>query len=542
MTAIDAPLPEGVDRAQLAALLRAIFRVRTRSRMRFGRTGRPRGLIFQIILYGVMGGLTGMIAFLKVDVFTYCTVLGALTLFISGSTMVAESSQLLFSPDEHDILGHRPITPRTLLLARSLALFGLTAMITLSLNLAPMFFGLWIEGARPWFPIVYMLSMLLIALFCAGSVVFVYVLLTKLVGRERFDSFASWLQLGISIAFILGYQIIPRMIERANGVHLSPAAHWVGLLPPAWFAALVTLAAGSPSDKSAPVLLPMVATGVIVTFAIAWAAIVKLSSDYARGLARLQETTMRRPARVAKVSKAGSRAGVFMPLGRMLMPDPVEWESFQLAAAYMRRDRDVRMRLYPSLATYVVFPIIAFIDPAKGAYLPVITIVLAAMLPASCMMTLKMSPQFAASDVFRFAPIRSTAPVFHGVRKAALLFMTLPVLLVSATLLWFALRDHTWLIATLPALVLVPTLSLVEGLAGDYLPLSIPPVTGRQSAMLIGLYAMSAVLAGGISALGWYARKHGWFWPLLGVELVAVAGVHALLLKGIRARTISPLT
>ncbi|HTM57959.1 MAG TPA: hypothetical protein VL123_06030, partial [Candidatus Udaeobacter sp.] len=106
---------DSVDRAQLGALLRTIFRVRTRVRRSIGR-GRPRGLIFLIVVYAIMGAFTGMIAFLDVDVFTYSLVMGSMTMFLAGMTMVAESSQLLFNTQEHDILGHRPVGPRTLLL------------------------------------------------------------------------------------------------------------------------------------------------------------------------------------------------------------------------------------------------------------------------------------------------------------------------------------------------------------------------------------------------------------------------------------------
>src|SRR5262249_54454398 len=136
-----------------------------------------------------------------------------MTMVMGGMTMVAESSQLLFSPDEHDILGHRPIGPRTLLLARSLSLLGLTLLMALSLNLLPMFFGLWIAGSPPWFPLAHLITIVMLSAFCAAAVVFVYVLLARLIGRERFDSFASWMQLAVSVTFILGYQIIPRLIE-----------------------------------------------------------------------------------------------------------------------------------------------------------------------------------------------------------------------------------------------------------------------------------------------------------------------------------------
>jgi len=552
--------PERVDRAQLGALLRTIFRVRTRGRRTFGR-GRPRGLIFLVVIYAVMGALAGAIAFLDVDVFTFATILGGMSLLIAGMSMVAESSQLLFSAQEHDIVGHRPINARTLLLARALSLVGLTLLLTLSLNLAPMFMGLAAHGAEPWLPLAHLVSITLLSVFAAGAVVFVYVLLTRLIGRERFDAVASWLQLGVSVVFIFGYQIIPRLIDRAHGFRIAPALPWLMLLPPAWFAALETLLAGRPPAAWLPHLLPMAAIGIGLALALAYAAIVRLSGDYARRLASLSEApggkaerdgaerasaeraggASAEPAAAAAPRRSGAGSAGFARALRTLLPDPVERASFRLAAAYMRRDRDVRMRLYPSLASYLVFPIIAFVDPAKGAFAPLASVVMASMLPTATLMTLKMSPQFAAADVFRYAPLSGTASVFHGVRKAAIVFMTLPVLVISAVLLLLALHDRSWLLATLPAVILMPTLSLADGLAGDYLPLSIAPVTGRQGAVNVWLNLMTALLALGLTVAGWYARRHGWYWGLIGAEVVLVAGLHFALLRGIRARKLAPL-
>lgn len=539
------PAADRVDSVQLRALLRTIFRVRTRARRPIGRTSRPRGLVFLIVVYAIMGGLTGMIANFVRDVFTFAIVVASMSMFLAGMTMVAESSQLLFSAEEHDILGHRPIGPRTLLLARTLSLYGLTLLLTLSLNLVPLVSGLWTPGAKPWFPLAHLFTLSLLSLFCAGAVVFVYVVLARLVGRERFDGIASWFQLGVSVTFILGSQIVPRMIERAAGFHVSPERPWLMVVPPAWFAALETLMAGTARARELPHLVPMAATGIAATLAVGYAAVVRLSGDYAKRVASLAETPVRPRAEAAP--RAGRpRFAALRPAWeralRLWMPDPVERAAFRLAAAYMRRDRDIRMRLYPSFASYLVFPILAAIDPQKLSIMPLLTIVMAAMLPASSMMTLKTSTNFLAGDVFRYAPLAGSASLFHGVRKATILFIALPILVVSAALLLVVLRDRTWLVAVLPGVMLLPTLTLIEGLAGDYLPLSQAPQMGRQGAINVGLYLASVLLVGGLSLAGWFARRAGWFGVLIGVEAALVILLHIALLRGIRARRLAPLT
>ena len=88
----------------------------------------------------------------------------------------------------------------------------------------------------------------------------------------------------------------------------------------------------------------------------------------------------------------------------------------------------------------------------------------------------------------------------------------------------------------IPALILLPTLSLIEGVPGSFMPFSVPPVAGQQGAIQISIYLGTAVLVAALSLLGWAAQRHGLIWVMLLAELVLVAALHAALLRGIRVR------
>src|SRR5437867_10597440 len=105
----------GLDLAQAASIVRTTLRMRVRvgGGTRMGRGGKPRGLILLCVLYAVMGAFVGMLAFVHVDIFTYALILCAMSFFLGGTMVVSESSQVLFNVGEADILGHRPIHPRT---------------------------------------------------------------------------------------------------------------------------------------------------------------------------------------------------------------------------------------------------------------------------------------------------------------------------------------------------------------------------------------------------------------------------------------------
>ncbi len=527
------PIPDPV---QVRAILIATLRRATRGTGTAGHRGKPRGLVFLLFTYGVMGLLLGLLPFAGTDVFTFSLVIWSATFMMCGMTMVAESSTLLFDPRDNDILGHRPIHPRTLLAARSLGLIALALVLGFALNLVPMFTGLFARGSRAWFPIAHLATLPVMAVFCAGTVVFVYALLARLVSRRAFDTIASWTQVGISVVLVVSYQLVPRLMDRLGTFRIDSAHPALLALPPTWFAAFSMVMLGIDTGARA---LTLAVAAVTVTAALAWSANRFLAEGYARQVAALGEASA--PEQPAPRSRPRREAPMLIgTLLGALIRDPIERGAFRLTRAYLARDRDMRMRIYPSLALVVVFPVLAILDQDRAArFGAIMTIFMVGTLPATAMMTFKMSPHFAAADLFRYAPLRGTAAIFHGVRKAMLFLLVLPALLVSGAILWFGTAERHGLLIALPALMAVPTLSLLDGLAGDYLPLSIAPTSGRQGAVNVGMmlfgFACLAVFAG-LAAL---ADAQGWFWHMVGTEVALLALVHPLLLRGIRTRALS---
>ncbi|MBI1795446.1 MAG: hypothetical protein HYR74_00170 [Candidatus Eisenbacteria bacterium] len=535
------PVPDGIDRAQVRAILRTTIRRATRGKMLAGRSGRPRGLVFMLVMYGALGFVIGLTAFSGLNVFTFSLLIFAYTFLTAGMTLIAESSTLLFDARENDILGHRPIHPRTLLLAKGLGMVAFAAMVCAAINAAPMFTGLGTRDARWWYPLAHLASVILLVLFSASAVVFVYALLARLVSRRTFDTVASWSQVAVQAVLIVSYQLVPRMMDRFQNFGLETANPWLMALPPAWFAALTDLMIGG---HHGPRTIALAVVAVLATPLIVWAAMRYLAADYARQIAALGETAVdaRRaadPAPAADARPARARGFALDRLFKPWMRDPVERGAFRLMTAYLARDRDIRMRIYPSLATVLVFAVIAIVDRKMGPhYGSLMAVFLAGTLPATVMMTFKMSPEYAASDVFRYAPLAGTASVFHGVRKAVLVLLVAPSLLAAGAILWFGLSDHSSLRLAIPALIAMPTLSLMGGLAGDYVPLSLPPTGGRQGSINVGLM-FAGMLWNGLFLLGAYlAERNGVFWPMVGVEAAVLVILHPLLLRGIRVRAL----
>src|SRR5258708_12558970 len=104
-----------------------------------GRGSKPRSLIFVLVMYAFVGLMTG-IAASQLDVFTYAVLVHSMTFFVVGMAVTSESGDILFNANESDVLVHRPIHPRTLLLAKAINLVAFTLILAPAFTLFPPFF------------------------------------------------------------------------------------------------------------------------------------------------------------------------------------------------------------------------------------------------------------------------------------------------------------------------------------------------------------------------------------------------------------------
>jgi ABC-2 type transport system permease protein len=529
-----------IDRRQLWALLKCYFRLSTRGRVTqsMGRGGKPRSVFFVLGMYVFLGLMNGvMLLTIQLDVFTYTVILHSMTFFVVGMAITAESGDILFNMNESDVLVHRPIHPRTLLLVKSLNLIAFALILAAALNLFPTFFGLAARGARMWFPIVHVISITLLCVFCAAAVVCTYGLVIKFLDREKFDNFAAWSQVGMSIIFIGGYQVVPRLLQRFQALTFEPYARYLSPLPPAWFAGFDSWVAG---DLPVADALPLVVCGLVFTAGLAYVAIGRLAPSYGEGLTRLSEGR----SRPAKPTRVRSRStSIRNPILRWWLRDPIERWAFRLAAVYMRRDRDTKLRLYPSLSIFLVFPLMSLLDRNRGlfsAFMPLMTVWILGTMPISALETLRMSSQFAAAEIFAVVPLSSAAPVFHGVRKAVICYLLVPAICMAAVLIaYLAHGGSESLLLAAPGLIAIPTLSLLPGLTEEYLPLSRPATRGEQSSrnMVVMFLTMFAML--GVVGVSWLAWTSGYLWVLVMVELIVVSLLHWSFLRVIRNRPLA---
>lgn len=528
------PSPAKVLRGLFWKLL---FRGRTVQQTGAQKTKRQLGLAFTLVIYALVGLMPAILA-RGADSFVFASALHGFTFMFASLTLASSAGTMLFMKEEAEILLHRPVTPQQMLRAKCAVLAGFAFLLALALNLAGFVAGLGCKGATWRFIPAHLFSTALLMLFSAASIVLVYNACLKWFGRERLDNLLATLQSLLTIGMILGGQIMPQMLKIDTLQHIENVSGWPLALPPVWFGALDALFGGTTLNH-ASLWLPA-ALAVLVTAVTCWLALEKLGNAYGQGLMNLNESVGIAKDRT-KPRGIWLTTLVKLPLLRWWLRDPVERQSFLLTTAYLVRDREVKLRLYPGLAPMLIMPLVMLLSGSRGGTEGTMMIqgfatCFLGMVSLQAMLFLGCSEHWRAAAFFHTAPLPHWTPLFHGARKAVLVCLSLPVLLLQTAVLCGLQRSFTPLALSLPALLFLPTFSLVTGMLGQWLPLSKPSEEVKKTAtgclMMLGVM-IAAGIVGGIASWMWHV---GWFWVFLSAEAVVMLGA-AVLMKRLMRRT-----
>ena len=513
-----------------------LFRGRAAQHAASHRARKNMGLGVSMLLFGVFGIVPAVLA-PSLDTFVFASVLHAYTFMFASLSLAANAGTMLFMKEEAEILLHRPVEPRQLLRAKIAVLVSFALLLALALNAAGMIAGLWSKGSTPAFIPAHLVSTVLLMVFSSACIVLVYNLCLRWMGRERLDNVLAGLQSLLAVVMVVGGQILPRALGMKDLTNIEAFSPWALALPPVWFGALDAVVSGS---GASPRLWMAAGIGLAATALVSWLAFGVLGSAYGKGLMALNE--MANPAE-SSTRPRGKRLKLLLnvPVLRWWLRDSTEKQAFMLTTAYMFRDREMKLRLYPGIAPLLVMPFIMVLTSSGGegraeqfSWLQAFMACYMGIIPLQAMLLLQRSEHWRATALFYIAPLPHWAPLFHGTRKAVLALLTLPMLVLQSIVMSILQHSLVPLVMMLPALFFLPAFSLTPALMGTWLPLSKPPEEQRDPGMGCVLIGAVTFVSAFIGIASWWTWKHEWFWAFLAGEALVMGATYILLKRRIR--------
>jgi len=386
-------------------------------------------IIRSLIFHGMMGVfLAGNLA-PRATPFFYTLLILSYSMVMMVFSVILELGNTIINPDDADVLGHRPISPRTYFLARLFNLLIFIAFMGSALCFLPSLIGIAISGNGWLYAPVFFFVSLLANVTVGAAVLLVYTLLLRIMHYEKMKDMLAYLQIGFAFILFFFYQFIPRLAFASD--HMHPfSEHWLYAVPSAWFSGLVHFLQGNAETE----FQLLAGTGIAVAVLLASVAFRRISLQYAGLVAELQvqsEGRKNRKGKFRQSAKPGKLSGL---LGKESAA------GFRLVNIQIKRDRSVKLSLYPVFGIPLAMVLLAIIegglpDPfttpllAQGGYTPMIQGFMFFMI-YFFVKGIAYSQHWEASWLFHAAPVTSPGQFYQGVKLALLIRLMMPFFII----------------------------------------------------------------------------------------------------------------
>jgi hypothetical protein len=483
-----------VDRMQWRALVRRLLQIdfsmvqRAQQRGANVRGGAGGVIVFSLLVYSVAGLSPAVIAYQSRDPLLGATILATMVGFMVLSTLLVGEGASIVSPNDHHVLGFRPVTSRTYLAVRVTTMAVRTLFISTCVAfLTILVFLLKGEGTHAGLAAAALLVAWSTGVAVTLAVVGMYGWMLRLAGPSRLLRWASYMQFSVQmltwVIFVVVTQDIGRRVMAGVSITGTP---WVLAYPGAWFGSYVALAAG---DVTWMTLLAATLSLALIA-GLGRAISGKLSLGYAEDLSGI-------------ASAAAPRAKAANAPAWMRLLDHENRAVSILVRSHLKHDTRFRLGLISLLPITLVYMMMGgkppdpFVSTRGQGEVMVIQMALF-FLPLTLRRVLVASEAWRASWIFIATPA-DRAKLVLSARNLITLFFLLPYLLflfgifVWAFGNWSHAALHTFFIGMLSYLTLQFMVMI-----GPQLPFSMPHDKETRGAAMFGMMFFAAIAGIGL--------------------------------------------
>ncbi|HHS13982.1 MAG TPA: hypothetical protein ENN03_09480 [bacterium] len=422
---LSGPQKNRADKKQLIILLKNSLRLDFRGRRPSARSSRVSPLVMTMVFYGIMGLSVSATLVTDASPFMYSLLLLSYSMVMMVFAVILEFGHSIIHPDDKEILGFRPVSSRTYFLSRLGNILIFVAMTGSALTLLPSLVGLGLGVKWMFVPVFYGVS-LLGNLAGAAMVVLFYTTLLRLVPYRRFQNVLAGAQIAFAFLVFFSYQLIPRLGREF--LNAGPEIKtWLYVWPPAWFSAMIQVFMGNHNPDYW--ILSSLAVGLTTfLFVVAFR---RISMQYASLISSMQQGD------VSDDEPERLKESVFrIQEGRLLnrFRHPEVQAGYFIAVRMLKRDRSVKMGVYPILGMPLAFFALTILDgglanPFSGGVVGTtrIGIMMLFFVMAVVVMGMIYSQEWEASWIFHVSPLRSPGHLIQGVKLAVLFRVVIPL-------------------------------------------------------------------------------------------------------------------
>ena len=386
-------------------------------------------LMQSVILYLLIGLVASRIIVMPIDIMTKMTVLFALIFVMLLTCFITDFSSVILDTYDRHIIGITDVKDITLNMAKIVHIIIYISIISLSISAFSILMILMAYNIG--FCLLFILSMILMDFLLIMMTSVIYYLLIKIFKGEKLKDVLNLFQIFMIFVFSIMYYFITSSLSDIQINYTFSINAYDLFIPFMWFASLFCVIF---YGKIQTLYIIMAILGIIVPI-LSILIYIKLTPAFERNLDKLEQVSYNE-----KDSK--SKKSFVSKLANKICKNNEEKSFFEFIYTNLSRDREFKTRVYPTLASGIIMPLVLFFVTYDRSisimeYLKSLSttnnflnIYLAVILLQNCILLLKYSKEYEASFIYDVLPISKKKNIYSAEFKVIIIKLFVPVFII----------------------------------------------------------------------------------------------------------------
>ena len=386
-------------------------------------------LMQSVILYLVIGLVASRIIVMPIDIMTKMTVLFALIFVMLLTCFITDFSSVILDTYDRHIIGITDVKDITLNMAKIVHIIIYISIISLSISAFSIIMILMAYNIG--FCLLFILCMILMDFLLIMMTSVIYYLLIKIFKGEKLKDVLNLFQIFMILVFSIMYYFITSSLSDIQINYTFSINAYDLFIPFMWFASLFCVIF---YGKIQTLYIIISILGIIVPI-LSIFIYIKLTPAFERNLEKLEQVSYNE-----KDSK--SKKSFVSKLANKICKNNEEKSFFEFIYTNLSRDREFKTRVYPTLASGIIMPLVLFFVTYDRSisimeYLKSLSttnnflnIYLAVILLQNCILLLKYSKEYEASFIYDVLPISKKKNIYSAEFKVIIIKLFVPVFII----------------------------------------------------------------------------------------------------------------
>lgn len=448
-----------------------------------------------LLFYGIMGLFIGMFTFLPINKMYVYTMVFSMFMFLILTVFISDFSSVLLDVRDKNLISTRGVDSITINAAKVTHICYYVFLISLSLGWLAII-GSFKSGILTG--VLFLIEIFVVDIFMIVITALLYFIILKFFNGEKVKDIINFVQIMLTIVMAVGYQFLGRVFSFVGFNMTYTEKLWNLIFPPMWFAAPMHLVEGG-RPSSINIALTVIAILIPLISIIFY---VKQSNNFELYLSKLNSNDSKEKEK---------RKGIFFKIGKKFCRSTTEKAYYTLAASIMKKEREFKLKVYPSLGFTIVFPILfIFIfsnDNKFNSFIEwqntltnsknYLNIYFFAFMISTVMTMLQYSQCYKAAWIFKTTPLSDEGEIYRGSYKAFLFNILLPIYLFESIIFIFCFKAKVIIhlaIALIFIALIIPSLHIVSNFS---LPFTEEFNAGDNSSNVITMIISLCIIGAG---------------------------------------------